>query len=180
MKIKTWSLLVALLVFTTSFASGAQEVTAEAKAKSLAAYLTKIATQNGTPAKEKDFTFTQKDLGEISYYLDYYLFTVEDLYRTEREFAKGEVTVSDKNFGDIISLLRDFIDVGKIMRKYEQWENMKCKYLYGAFQDHALSSSTAYELVFKKADVEESSVPTYLGGCWSVSTFPAKYFPSYK
>lgn len=164
---------------TFSFNSQAEEITPARKAKSLAVYLTNIALKNGTPAHEKESTFTQKDISDISYYLDYYLFSVEDLYRAENQFAMSEVTVSDKSFTDIITLLRDFIDVGKIMRTHEQLDNMKCKFLYGAFQEHALSNSVAYELVFKKSD-DGIFHPTYVGGCWIISKFPANYFPSYK
>ncbi|MGZ3790298.1 MAG: hypothetical protein ACXVLQ_17325 [Bacteriovorax sp.] len=160
---------------SNSFATA--ELSSEQKSSSLYQYLTKKALKNGTPDKEDGYTFTQQDIGRIAYYLDYYLYTVEDLRKTEDLFFREQLKISDKNLDDIVYLLRSFEDVGKIMREHQQFTDLKCKFLYGKNQDHALEISPVIQQMYKSGD--DKFVPAFVGGCWYPYHYPENLFPSY-
>jgi hypothetical protein len=63
------------------------------------------------------------------------------------------------------------------MRNYQLFSRLKCKYLYGDMQDHALAISPAIQQEF--TDDDGVYTPSFVGGCWYEKRFPGALFPSY-
>lgn len=171
-------ILTFVSIFSLSLTAFTAEYSSSQKVKGLAMLLSKTALKNSVVVSSDGFTFSQVNIGKIAYYLDYYLFTPEDISKTSDYFSREVVQVSEKNLDDIFFLLQNFLEVSRIMRQHQIGNiNLLCHFLYGKIQDHALLISPVIQQSFKDRDTKFE--PAFVGGCWYSNHYPSKLFPNY-